>query len=88
MDVPTVESHTAQQLGNRIQEIAADLRRLASEVADCAPDVHRVGDTDGGSYAAVAARAAGKVLVTVPNLMLSELVKLAAEADVARARGE
>lgn len=88
MDMPTVEAYASMNLRRRIEQIAAELRKLADDVSVAGGYLDRVGEPGVSSYAYVAADVQNSVVGRLPNLSLDNLTMLAAEADVARARGE
>lgn len=85
---PTLEQYTAAQLRRKIGDVARDLRGLATEVDRIAADVDRVGGPGMERYANLATRLVSRLHNTLPNLALSQVIDHAAQADVARAKGE
>lgn len=87
----TVEQFVVKQrLRPGLGRIAADLRRLADEIEGMQGDLGRVGVGPSGrpTYGHVVARVQSRLHNTVAVLGLDGLTGDAAEADVARAKGE
>jgi len=86
--VESLEQLHARQLREAAQSAAGQLRRLADEVEREAGKVERVGQPGIATYGAVAEAVLHAVLWGVPNLRVDHLASHAADADIARAKGE
>lgn len=84
----TVEGLAARQLRRRVERVAADLERLAEEVRRATSGIDRIGNPGRRQYAQVASDVQHAVMNAMPNLGLDALTHDAADADIARAKGE
>lgn len=84
----TEEQLLASQAEKRIWEIGADLRRAATAVEAIAARFAQAPEVYDGSYTHEASRVVRTIDTMLPNLGLGPMVLLAAQADVARAKGE
>jgi hypothetical protein len=83
----TVEEMAAQHLARKIRAMADDLRRTAAQLDNIAVDAERPGGLP-NPYQFAAGRVTSEISNMLPNLGLSGLISYAADADVARVRGE
>lgn len=84
----TLEQYVAAQLQRKIGDVAQDLHGLAEEVERMAADVDRIGGPGMDRYAYIAGRLVSRLHNALPNLALGQVIDHAAQADVARAKGE
>lgn len=84
----TAEEYAAQRMRQRMASIAADLEALADTVRREGPETRLVGGPGRETYGGIAARVQREVMNALPNLGLDALATIAAQADIARARGE
>jgi hypothetical protein len=84
----TAEEFNARWLAQAIEKRASRLRDLADRLDRCAEDVSRIGNPGYATYAADAAEVQNEVAWGVANLHLEQLTTTAADADVARIKGE
>ncbi|MDG4792065.1 hypothetical protein O7626_40325 [Micromonospora sp. WMMD1102] len=80
----TVEGYAAETLRRHIERAADELEQLAVSLRSRAGSV----GVESGSYSSTAASVQRSVTSAVAALCLDTLTPIAAEADVARARGE
>lgn len=85
----TVEGYAAQSLHRRVLSIADRLDDLAATVRRAADGIALTGTSPGHTqYAQVTQRVVHEVITTLANLQLGSLSTTAAEADIARTKGE
>ncbi|MFY1595530.1 hypothetical protein [Micromonospora sp. WMMD737] len=84
----TAEEYAAQRMRQRIESIARDLIDLADTVRRQGPETMLVGGPGRESYGDIASRVQREVMNALPNLGLDALTGIAANADIARAKGE
>ncbi|MEV0214343.1 hypothetical protein [Micromonospora sp. NPDC050695] len=84
----TVEAYAADELRRHVLRVADRLAELAVTVRRSALDLDRADDAARVRYAGVAHRVQHEVITAVMNLHMGSLITAAAEADVARAKGE
>lgn len=84
----TLEEFHAKWLGDALADLAARLRDGAERVERCADQIQRVGTPGTANYGTVAADALSEIQAMLGNLMTERMVREAAAADVARAKGE
>lgn len=83
----TAESMSARELRQEIERVADGLERLASHVRQCSFGVEGAGSSTDGAYVRIAADIQHYIAGALPNLLLSRLAIIAADADIARAKG-
>jgi hypothetical protein len=85
---PTVEAMCADMLRSRVDTVIARLADLAATVERRRDEIALTGGPGRQHYANVAADIVHDVNTTLMNLNLGGLVTAAADADVARTKGE
>lgn len=84
----TVEAYNARNLRNAVDRVADRLERLARDVRRYGDDVERVGQPGRATYGQIPGNITHEIMTALMNLNLGSLSTHAAEADVARTKGE
>lgn len=87
-EATTVERMTTAMIQRRLTDITRRLRDMADEVERAQSRLNRVPAPGVPTYATVVSNVQHSVLWGLANLSIDGLTTLAAEADVAREKGE